>query len=157
LSGANPSLKSLVFSGSNYMLGGGTLTLASDDSSVPAIDVADSTTQQISSVIAGTQGLLKDGPGTLVLSGSNTYSGGTYVAAGTLMVNDPDSLPEGSSLTVGADAFSVFGPSAAAPDALAAASPVPEPGTLALIVAAICGAAAYQRVRRWRRISEGAS
>ncbi len=34
--------------------------------------------------ISGTGGVRKDGPETLVLSGTNTYSGGTYLAGGTL-------------------------------------------------------------------------
>jgi autotransporter-associated beta strand protein len=37
--------------------------------------------------IAGTQGLAKSGSGTLTLSGTNTYSGGTMVAGGQLNIN----------------------------------------------------------------------
>jgi fibronectin-binding autotransporter adhesin len=50
-----------------------------------AIDVALNTTSlTMSGVATGTGGLTKNGPGTLVLSGANTYSGGTVVNAGTL-------------------------------------------------------------------------
>lgn len=36
---------------------------------------------------AGTVALLKNGPGVLSLTGANTYTGGTLVAAGTLLIN----------------------------------------------------------------------
>src|SRR5579862_832843 len=41
----------------------------------------------ISSAISGTGGLTKFGPGTLVLSGTNTYSGGTNVNQGVLSIS----------------------------------------------------------------------
>lgn len=56
----------------------------------PAFDVANSQTGTISGVIAdgATPGVLeKDGGGTLILTGANTYSGGTTVSAGTLQGN----------------------------------------------------------------------
>src|SRR2546423_1421360 len=40
----------------------------------------------ISAAVAGTQGLTKAGAGTLVLTGANSYSGGTTVSAGTLQI-----------------------------------------------------------------------
>ena len=51
-----------------------------------------------------------DGPGTLVLSGTNSYSGGTAVTAGTLIVTSAAGLPGGTSLTVGAGGIFVFDP-----------------------------------------------
>ncbi len=39
--------------------------------------------------------------GTLVLSGSDNYSGGTFVEAGTLIATNSEALPDGSSLIVG--------------------------------------------------------
>ena len=53
-------------------------------------------------------GITKTGPGTLVLSGADTYSGGTTVLAGVLRIENADSLPDGSSLTVGAGAGAAF-------------------------------------------------
>lgn len=38
--------------------------------------------------IQGGQGLIKSGSGTLVLSGSNSYTGGTTISAGTLQIGD---------------------------------------------------------------------
>jgi autotransporter-associated beta strand protein len=44
----------------------------------------DNTSTSYAGVISGTGGLVKDGTGTFVLSGANTYSGGTIINAGTL-------------------------------------------------------------------------
>ena len=51
-------------------------------------DIADATnTFTVSQSLGGTGGLLKTGAGTLVLTGTNTYGGGTVVAQGTLQGN----------------------------------------------------------------------
>ena len=63
---------------------------------------------------SGSLGITKTGSGTLVLSGANTYLGGTTVLAGILQVTSSDSLPDGSSLTVGAGATLIFGGSQSA-------------------------------------------
>ena len=60
-------------------LGNGIRTLTITDGA-PAIDVT------ISSVITN-GGLIKDGPGTLQLSGINAYSGGTTITSGLLTLN----------------------------------------------------------------------
>lgn len=61
---------------------GNNLTLAG---STPTITVNNTRAHQaILSPIVGTAGLTKDGAGTLVLRGSNSYTGGTTVNAGTL-------------------------------------------------------------------------
>ena len=57
-------------------------------------------------------GINKTGPGTLTLSGTNTYTGGTTVSAGTLKVTSASALPAGTSLTVGAGATVMFDSSA---------------------------------------------
>jgi autotransporter-associated beta strand protein len=83
-----------------------------------------------------------DGSGELILSGSNSLggSGGTAtVSSGTLVLNTSEALADGTSLTVGDASFFAggiqpAGGAAAAPTL--AISPVPEPGTLALLVAA---------------------
>src|SRR5690606_30343778 len=55
---------------------------------------------QFSNDIEGDGGLIKTGAGTLVLSGRNTYTGGTAVEGGRLVVNGDTSA---SSFTVGVD------------------------------------------------------
>ena len=54
--------------------------------------------------ISGTGPLTMSGNGTLILSGSDTYSNGTNVEAGTLIAAAPGALPAGTSLTVAAGA-----------------------------------------------------
>lgn len=68
----------------NYSLSGGTLTL---DGTTPTVTAT--VDASIASAIAGTLGLAKAGIGNLTLSGTNTYSGGTAVNAGTLTVQQP--------------------------------------------------------------------
>jgi fibronectin-binding autotransporter adhesin len=94
--------------------------------------------------------LLKTGAGTLILSGTDSYLGGTIVANGTLVLGSPFAIAQGSSLIVGAGGVAFFAPSASAPDKAtpAGVEAVPEPGTIALLAAAIGGALAH---RRWRR------
>ena len=75
----------------NWELTNSTLTLATS-SGVPTIDVSNGSVT-IGATLKGTQGLYKTGAGQLFISqrvpeggiGSNTYSGGTYILAGTLM------------------------------------------------------------------------
>ncbi len=54
-----------------------------------------------SSSIGGTLGLTKLGPNTLILSGSNTYTGGTTVSDGTLELASPAALPSEGIINVG--------------------------------------------------------
>jgi fibronectin-binding autotransporter adhesin len=98
----------------------------------------------------GSQSLTLSDAGTLELSGINTYSGGTNVLAGTLVLDTSTALADGSSLTVGQGASSLFAPAAgpslaAAPAGVVA---VPEPGTLMLLLAAVWSAAIYRGFRR---------
>jgi autotransporter-associated beta strand protein len=72
--------KTLVLN-DNYNLSGGTLNVATG-----SISVASGKTATVSSVLTGTAGLSKSGAGTLVLTGSNSYSGGTTINDGTLRV-----------------------------------------------------------------------
>jgi autotransporter-associated beta strand protein len=98
-------------------------------------------------------GLLKSGAGTLVLSGSDTYTGGTRVQAGILKLTSVSALPAGSTLAVGANSSSLFAPAAAASltEASArAAAPVPEPSTLALLGIGVLSLAALATGRRVR-------
>ena len=115
----------------------------------------DTAAATLSGPIGGGGSLLKTGAGKLVLSGSDSYTGGTFVTAGTLIVTTASGLANGSSLTVGN--FPAYVHSSAPDDgymapagdaASGAAAPVPEPGTLALLgVAGIILAAAAWRKR----------
>ncbi|MFS8180639.1 autotransporter domain-containing protein [Pseudovibrio denitrificans] len=51
---------------------------------------------EIDSDISGVGSLTKKGDGTLVLSGTNTYSGGTFITGGALQVDDLDRLGTGA-------------------------------------------------------------
>ncbi len=46
----------------------------------------------------------------MILSGANSYAGGTVVNAGTLIVTNAGALPSGTNLTIGASAIFVFDP-----------------------------------------------
>jgi fibronectin-binding autotransporter adhesin len=83
----------LVFTASGDTLTGSTLTLDTSSGYTPTISVesgnnslvAVGTRATISSVLAGNEGLTKTGNGTLVLGGTNTYTGPTIVQNGTLI------------------------------------------------------------------------
>jgi autotransporter-associated beta strand protein len=91
--------------------------------------------------VNGSGGLIKSGIGRLIVSGTgNTFSGGTTVLSGKLIVTNPGGLADGSNLSVGANT-GLF-QEAAVPGATGAfASPattaVPEPATLVLVVAVL--------------------
>jgi len=172
------NLKSLVFSASSYSLSGGSLTLQSTTGTASVTVSAGTQTIESSTVLTlasstdmdiaaaaelkiganigesgGIRSLTKLGLGTLVLSGTNNYSGGTVVNAGILAITSSSALPDGQSLTVGAGGTLIFDPSfsgssiqAASPVAMSAVAPVPEPGTLALLIAGlVVGWGAWRR------------
>ena len=69
--------------------------------------------------------MIKIGFGTLTLSGSNTYSGGTIVDTGKLILAGNDALARGSSLTVGTGTLAVAPSAASTTYNLAAAVSTP--------------------------------
>ncbi|GGA40603.1 autotransporter-associated beta strand repeat-containing protein [Dyella nitratireducens] len=85
----------MQFATSGYVLSGGTLTLTG---TAPVIRVGDGSsasagmTATINNVLAGNAGLTKTDAGTLVLGGINTYSGGTAINGGTLVVSSDANL-----------------------------------------------------------------
>ena len=140
---ASPILPGLVVSSGRIAGTGQSATPVTIDAA--DIVVPDLTNQLLlSGNLSGSGALTKLGPGTLVLSGSNTYAGGTFVDSGTLVATNPTAIPGGGGLTIGAGGTFIFDPSVAAwPATSAAASqviPVPEPGTLLLLTIAVCGA-----------------
>ena len=173
------SLAALSFSTSNYTLSG-TNPLTMNAGSGTATVTVSSGTQMIASglqiaggnlVIAASNGgvlsisgdisedhaggraltLSGDGSGQLILSGTNSYTGGTYVDQGTLYVQNSGAIQDSSTLTVGAGGVFIFDPTVTgtALSSLRPAggvAPVPEPGTLVLLAAAgIVAAAAWRR------------
>ena len=98
-----------------------------------------------------TVGLTLTGDGTLYLTGTNTYSGGTMVTGDAeLILANNEALADGSSLIVGnASALGLAVP--AAVDSGAAASPpvssVPEPSALVLLAAGAALMAMYRKRR----------
>ncbi len=90
------------------------------------------------------------GDGKLILSGSDTYSGGTIVEAGMLIVTTANALAAGTSLTVGAEAASIFDSSQAASSIAVSpnAAAVPEPSSFALLGIGAIGLVGYGLRRR---------
>jgi len=92
----------------------GTLEITSGFSTTRVFTLADlastfqidpSQTFTITSVIGGSGALNKTGAGTMILSGNNTYSGGTNVSAGTLRISASDRILNASNLTVSGGTF----------------------------------------------------
>jgi autotransporter-associated beta strand protein len=79
--------------------------------------------------------------GSLILYGSNTYTGGTTVLGGLLSGD----FPAGTSLIVGAAAPVEFHDTYTAVSTGGPATPVPEPGTIVLLLAALWSAEACRR------------
>jgi autotransporter-associated beta strand protein len=83
---SSEAAKTLTFNDS-YTLTGGSLGVAGGN-----VSVASGKTATINSPVSGSAGLSKNGAGTLVLAGTNTYSGGSAVYAGTLRVASDSNL-----------------------------------------------------------------
>lgn len=95
--------------GAGYTLrqgvGGGALTLIGN----AITTYADWPSTTISAPLAGVQGLRKLGPGTLTLTGINTYTGDTVIEEGWLTLVGGQAIPDSSSVKVEAGAsLSVF-------------------------------------------------
>jgi|GEM_PF-2224798 len=86
-----------------------TLTLSGNDETIGSVfgagdinlnenrlTTGDASDAEISGVISGTGGLVKQGTGTLTLSGANTYSGDTDINNGTVTTNNVSALGTGT-------------------------------------------------------------
>lgn len=84
----------LQFSANGYALSGGTLVISPASGTAGTFNVDNGITAGIASIITdgGGTAIVKVGGGTLVLSGSNSYTGGTTIAGGVLQVSADDNL-----------------------------------------------------------------
>lgn len=80
---ATRSIGHLTFANASHTVRGNPLTL-DVTSGVPTIAVADGVTASLGAALAGSDGLLKSGTGTLALTAVNSFSGGTTVKEGVL-------------------------------------------------------------------------
>ncbi len=105
----------------------------------------------------GSRSLALSGSGELILSGDNTFSGGVDVRTGLLDITSAGSLPNDSSLVIGAGGAFDFNPEVASGPVTSAGTVavVPEPSTLALSIAGLLAIAfaTAQKARRRRRDS----
>ena len=121
LGGVNQQVASLAGGGTITNSESGTLTVLSIAATAATSSRFSGTIQDGLATGGGTTALLVGNDATLVLSGTNTYTGGTTVTAGTLIVNNATALPDGTSLTVGAGGTLIFDPTAAGSPVVAVA------------------------------------
>jgi hypothetical protein len=106
---------------------------------------------QLGGHLTGPAGLMKIGPGALVLSGTGDYLGGTTVAQGKLIVTNRGAIATGTNLIIGNAAL--FSPAPFVPAAQnESAAPVPEPSAIALLAG---GLVAVMTARRRRTANPG--
>ncbi len=107
----------------------------------------------VSEAMPGSGSISLSGDGALILSGTSSYTGGTTVNSGTLYLANSTALPAESNLTVDAGGTFIFDPSvtwaAVSGQTLAASSAgvaaVPEPCTLALLLAGLAVFGVWRR------------
>lgn len=95
LAGGNPvaGAPGTTFTGTFTLPGSGTITLLTSSSA--------SQVDQISGVISGASALAVGNLGELILTGNNTYSGGTFVYSGTLDAKSAGAIPGNVTVTNG--------------------------------------------------------
>src|SRR5213076_1828929 len=88
--GAAQTANSLTFKSGAYTIAASTLTISG-----ASITVDPAATVTITSTIAGSSGITKNGLGALQLTASNSYTGGTTLNAGALRVGNDNCLGAG--------------------------------------------------------------
>ncbi|TCS99734.1 autotransporter-associated beta strand repeat-containing protein, partial [Aquabacter spiritensis] len=102
LSGANTYTGGTVISAGTLQIGAGGAAgeIGGDVANAGVLAFARSGELRLDGAISGTGALVQSGPGTVYLTGSNSYSGGTTIAGGTLRIDGAGALGSGG-LTVG--------------------------------------------------------
>jgi autotransporter-associated beta strand protein len=181
LNGANPSIADVTFNSTGgYTIaqgsagtlqlanGGGPATLSVTagsatisapvalDSDVVATVAAGSQLTISGGISGANQALAVNGQGTVVLGGTNSYSGGTTVSSGTLNVSSSQALPSTGVLVVGRSGRVVLGnsmgSSAAVPTVAAAPSDTVAPPQPAPVVAVPAAPMEAVRVAALRKV-----
>ena len=114
--GSAITVGNIVFGNANYTINGGGNSLTINNGVVDVVnatinapvilggnntwETVGTSTLTVGGNVSGGFGLTKQGPGTLILSGSNSYTGGTTVATGTLQLNSAGALPSGGNVAV---------------------------------------------------------
>ena len=88
---AGISAAGIEVSSVDHTFSGGTLTMSGSNWTVGS-----GATATVANAVAGTAGLAKGGGGRLMLAGSNSYSGGTRLADGTLSLGHANALGSGA-------------------------------------------------------------
>ena len=89
-----------TFTGTNDLnLGSGAVTLTENN-----LLTTSANKLTVGGIISGTYNLTKSGSGTLILSGTNTYTGNTLVSAGILKLGNAGGVPDASALIVSSGA-----------------------------------------------------
>lgn len=100
VSGSIEVAEGLEFRSALTTLTGGTLAMRSGTyGNAPVIAVSATATASVATSLTGTSGLLKAGPGMLVLRGTNTLTGPVTVQSGTLRLASTTALASGSVAT----------------------------------------------------------
>jgi autotransporter-associated beta strand protein len=82
----------MTFQTTGYDVQGSTITLAGNSAAINSIATDTGVTTTVSSELAGTAGMTKSGAGTLILSGSNSFTGNAVISGGTLQITNDSAL-----------------------------------------------------------------
>lgn len=91
----NNGVGGIAFNGGNLQFNNYTSNLSFSNDESLNLGAAAGAASTLSGNITGLTYLTYFGPGTLILNGTNTYSGNTYVANGTLVAGNVGALPSG--------------------------------------------------------------
>lgn len=92
VSGGVTASNGMTFQTTGYNVQSGSITLAGTTPANNALTADAGITATISSELAGTTGMTKAGAGTLILSGSNSFTGNAVISGGTLQITNDSVL-----------------------------------------------------------------